>query len=122
MSTELGMTFVEECDPPDGQADQTKTAQPARAALAPRVLDLIKAGEMSRPDIARELGRTPKDGTVRRVVEALVQAGEIEVFDGLYKGVPGASSLKGSGTVAPHSEANVERWKRIASDDEAEPR
>lgn len=72
LSTELGLTFVDEWTPPEG-AEETR-GRPAREAprLAPQVLALVRErGPIHQADVARTLGRQPSDGTVRRVLEAL---------------------------------------------------
>lgn len=87
LSTELGMTFVEETDPPDGQAEAAK-GRPPRAVreLAPKVLASLDGDARSLSDVARACGRRPSDRTVRRVLEALIARGDVEHGeDGLYR-------------------------------------
>lgn len=51
--------------------------RPARSGLADQIKEVVRSATepMSRPDIARAVGRNPKDATLRRAVDDLIEAG-----------------------------------------------
>jgi hypothetical protein len=93
------MAIVEAVDGPDAAVT---SHTPRRDEVTDQALTLLGAQPRTRPDLAEALGRTRKDGTVRRVVEKLIQEhrikpdanGVLHVLDG----VPGARPL---GRLAP---------------------
>jgi DNA-binding transcriptional ArsR family regulator len=66
-------------------ASDAPTALPvsgtARVDVAAEVLDALASGPMSRPVIATALGRDKKDGTLRRALQQLDEAGSVEQLD-----------------------------------------
>jgi KaiC/GvpD/RAD55 family RecA-like ATPase len=70
-----GMVFVEPAD----AYEPGMGRPPVRAAqIRNQIVYLLREeGELPQPDIARRLDRTPKDGTVRRVLESLEAVGEV---------------------------------------------
>jgi hypothetical protein len=62
---------------------------PQRSVIAQSIVDLLEERKGSRATICKHLGRTEKDGTVRRALAELVDSGEIEKRpDGKYARVP----------------------------------
>ena len=111
LSTELGMVFVEQCDGPEGP-DVQPVGRPAtaRQELAPRVADIIRdGGGLSQSDVARQCGRKPSDGTVRRVLERLVADGAIERRNGAFHALPNCQIPSVSGNLASSS-GDLDRW------------
>jgi hypothetical protein len=69
-----GRTHLTEAAPPE----PPERATAARDELADRILDhLAGHGPTRRADLARALGRSPKDGTIRRAIYRLVDAGDV---------------------------------------------
>lgn len=109
LSTEMGMTFVEECDPPDAAAEAAKGRPPkAQHDLAPKVLAALADGPLPLASVARSCGRHHTDGTVRRVLAALVSRGDVERTEqGLYR-CQNAKPPRGPGILArPKTTENV---------------
>jgi hypothetical protein len=94
---------VEVADPYE-DPDEPERRAPARTALVPRFLTALGDRQMGLAEIAKRLGISPKDGTLRRVADDLESGGEIaRGLDKKYERctVPSAIGPKGSGTVAP---------------------
>ena len=73
--------YVEEAEGFDPDGDS-----PVRSGMRSEILKLFaKASELSRPEIATQLDRTKADGTVRRVVSALVEEGRLTKAGGKYR-------------------------------------
>lgn len=87
LSVEGGRVFVDQADPPEGEHTPA-AAQPVREELRPKVLAALTSIPQARADIARAVGRKPKDRSVGRVLETLRAAGEVEKREG----EPGAPS------------------------------
>jgi len=75
LSVERGMVLIDETEPPE-------TEPPARApvtsSLKPQVLAVLTDDPQPRADIARGVGRDPKDRSVGRVLVDLAAEGEVE--------------------------------------------
>lgn len=101
LGTELGMTFIEEVGAPEG-AEEAKRAPgrpaTARQELGPLVRSVLaEARPLTRTEIARAVGRDPKDRSVGRVLEALEQEGAARrLLDGRWEGGETPGPLKGA--------------------------
>jgi RecA-family ATPase len=80
LHAEREQVFIESADP----FEEKEPSVPKRADLAPRLL--AAASEPIRwPDLARAMGREPKDGTARRLRDDLLKSGELEkLSDGRF--------------------------------------
>ena len=110
LDAEYGMVLVGVAEPYE-DPDEPERVAPARHALAPRLLAALGKERLLLKDLAERLGINPKDGTLRRTADHLVEADEIvRGNDKRYERcrVPGAIGPKEAGTVAPgtpHSSA-----------------
>jgi hypothetical protein len=75
---EREQVFIEAADPFEGERSETRA--PKRAELAPRLITAA-ADPLLWPDLARAIGRDPKDGTARRLRDDLLGAGELVKLD-----------------------------------------
>lgn len=73
---ERGQVFIDATDSFVSEEDEEKPLAPARAELAPGLLQAA-ADPTGWPDLARAIGRSPKDGTARRLRDDLLGAGEL---------------------------------------------
>lgn len=105
LHVERGRVFVERADPYAGDSDAPAAARPVRAELAP---DMLAAATtpIAWPDLARAIGREPKDGTARRLRDDLLGAGELERLPdgdlqraGVPSGLAPTQTALGSGKV-----------------------
>lgn len=103
IGVEHGMVLVGEADPFEDDSEEVKA--PAQETLTPAVVAAIADTSMIMADICRAVGRTPKDGTVRRVVEKVAVKGEDGRWalkpDGARWGVPSATAPRGLAPLAP---------------------
>ncbi len=77
LHVERGRVYVDTASAYDGDVEATTQARPVRAELAPAML--AEAAEpIAWPDLARAVGREPKDGTARRLRDDLLTSGELE--------------------------------------------
>lgn len=97
------LVCLEEAEPPDGTTPPPQA--PARTEIAPQVAAVLdRATEpMTTAALCREVGRAPKDGTVRRVLDHLAAAGFCSREADGWRRVPSAASPRGGGTLAPPS-------------------
>jgi len=104
LSTDLGLTFVEECEAPTG-ADEAKPGRPAKARreLSPKILAALEQGPLNQSDIARACNRNPSDGSIRRVLDELVRQGKIGRREGRFYPLPNCQTPKGPGNLASPS-------------------
>jgi hypothetical protein len=102
LHTERGQVFIEAAEPFQGdEKEGAGKVPPPRHELAP---DLLEAASEPRrwPEIARALDRDPKNTTLRRLRDDLVDTGELEKLeDGRWRRCQSATTPKGNGTVAP---------------------
>lgn len=92
--SEGGRVFVDAAEPAETSESETERpeqAAPVRAALRPRVLAVLTAESQSRADIARAVGKDPKDRTVGRVLDILEREGEAQRDEGGWRRVAGIS-------------------------------
>lgn len=92
LTVERGMVCVDETEPhepTEGEGEDTdrRRTAPVRDELAPRVLAALESGPKPLKDIAAQLGRSAKDRTLRRVLDALAHEGEVERQAGLWSRV-----------------------------------
>jgi AAA domain/Toprim-like len=80
LHVERGRVFVDTSDSYEGDAEPTAAARPVRTELAPDML-AAAAEPIAWPELARAIGREPKDGTARRLRDDLLTAGELERRD-----------------------------------------
>lgn len=73
---ERGQVFIDETDGFESEDEPEKSLPPVRAELAP---DLLRAAgnPIAWADLARAIGRSPKDGTARRLRDDLLAAEEL---------------------------------------------
>ena len=76
LSVEAGRVFIDEADPPE-EEEPAKPA-PVTEELTPRVRAVLGEQPTSLADIARAVGHDPKNRSVRRVLDALLEAGDAE--------------------------------------------
>jgi hypothetical protein len=118
LSSVLEGTFIEEADAPDGDADEPVRGRPPKAQheLAPQLLAVLREhGPLTRAEGARMLGRHPKDGTVRRVLEKLDGERVRRLPDGRWGWVPESQNPSGSSpSGTPPSEDEVEHWADLS--------
>ncbi len=124
----LGVVFVDEVDP-FVHPDEPERSAPVRDALAPRILAAATGAPRSRADLARAVGRDPKDRSVGRVLTSLHAAGQLHR---VHSGYVLAEGWQGGGTLvepatpatpevaAPCTEGSFESLGRLldASDEE----
>src|SRR5207302_761578 len=99
LEVDRGAVHVTEAEPPDpGEVGK----RPVQTQLADEILELLEArGPMTRPKVAERLGRTRKDGSVRRVLDRLKEQGSVERDAEHRWGVPGAKRSTGPATGTP---------------------
>jgi hypothetical protein len=76
LHVERERVYVDAAAPFEGDSEVVAPSRPARAELAP---DMLQAASLpvTWPDLARAIGREPKDGTARRLRDDLLAAGEL---------------------------------------------
>ncbi len=72
LSVEGGMVFIDRAEPPE---DVNPPSGPVTGTLKPRVQAVLSDVPQSRADIARAIGREPKDRSVGRVLDDLAAEG-----------------------------------------------
>jgi hypothetical protein len=86
-------------------ADEPQAAPaPRRDGFVPQVLAALDGRRLGLAEIADAIGANPKDGSLRRAADHLVDGGEIvRGDDKKYERcrVPGATGPRGAGTAAP---------------------
>jgi AAA domain/Toprim-like len=88
LHVERGRVFVDAADSYEGDVEPSAAARPARAELAPEMLSRA-AEPIAWPDLARAVGRGPKDGTARRLRDDLIAGGELRrLGDGRFQVAP----------------------------------
>lgn len=80
LHAERGRVYVDAADPYESDAEGLAAARPVRAELAPDMLEAARE-PIAWPDLARAIGREPKDGTARRLRDDLLDAGELKRAD-----------------------------------------
>jgi hypothetical protein len=75
-----------------------------RADLAGELLEALGEEPQTVASLAREVGRDPKDGTVRRALTALAEGGRAARTESGWKRVP-VPTTKGVAPGTPHSSA-----------------
>ena len=76
LSVEAGRVFIDEADPPE--EEEPARPAPVTEELTPRVRAVLGEQPMSLADVARAVGHDPKNRSVRRVLDALLEAGDAE--------------------------------------------
>lgn len=118
MGTLVSLEVAEAFDTGEPQAPQA----PAREALAPRIRTVLEQapGPLPRAEIARQVGRDPKDRTVGRVLDRFAEMGHAERSEGGWRWrVAGGSPLSAAATLPPplaglpepHGLADLEGWQ-----------
>ncbi len=87
LSTSNADVFVERADPPTSAVP--RSAAPVVGELMPRVQAVIGPDPQTRADIARSVGRSPKDRSVGRVLRSLEDRRQVERVDRGYRRVAG---------------------------------
>jgi hypothetical protein len=76
LSVERGQVYVDEAEPPEGgEPDRGGRPPDVREELRPRLIAALTAAPQTRADLARTVGRGPKDRSVGRVLGQLVDEG-----------------------------------------------
>jgi hypothetical protein len=118
LSTELGLTFVDETEAPNGEAEPPARGRPPRVfeELSPRLLAVLEEhGPLTLAEGCQKLGRSPKDRTVRRVLEKLDGERVHKLPDGRWAMVSESGRPRGSDASDTRASAeDEERWKDLA--------
>jgi hypothetical protein len=107
---EAGRVFIDAAEP-FGKSDEEKPSAPVQAELAPRLLGAVRAAEAKGEPIptlaalADSIGRSSKDGTVRRLRDRLLKSGELVEISGVYRI---GADLEGANPVAPPESTDSE--------------
>ena len=112
LSADMGMVLIDETEPYVGDENEDERPRPRRQALSAQVEDVLlsamSAGlPLTRAEIARRCGRHPKDGSVGRVLDALVKSASARrdesggYFAALLSEGATVPSPYGHGTLAP---------------------
>jgi hypothetical protein len=82
LSADRGLVLIDEAEPPE--SEEAVNVQPVRTALTQEIIDMPGIGPdgfgLRRADIARGVGKNPKDGSVGNALAKLVEDG---IFDQL---------------------------------------
>ena len=100
LAVERGRVFIDAAEPPEEEAEATRPS-PVREELRPRVLAVLGDEPLSRADIARAVGREPKDRSVGRVLDDLARGGEAERDGAGWRGVAGWQAPIGGAPLVP---------------------
>ncbi|HEX7246269.1 MAG TPA: AAA family ATPase [Solirubrobacterales bacterium] len=100
LHVEREQVFIEAAESFVGEEGGECSHAPKRTELAPSLI-AAAADPTEWPDLARAIGRSPKDGTARRLRDELLKAGELVKLDDGRLRVPGAKTPIEDGTVAP---------------------
>jgi hypothetical protein len=76
LSVETGQVYIDQTEPPD--EDRRGSAAPVRSELRPKIRAVLTETAKSRAEIARAVGREPKDRSVGRVLDDLHADGYAE--------------------------------------------
>jgi hypothetical protein len=95
----LGLVFIDEAEPMEGHAEKPRSA--ARSKLREDVMDALRAGHTRQSKVAVATGRHPSDGSVRRMLTALVKKGEVDRLETGDFELPVARPPKGLATGNP---------------------
>jgi len=95
----LGCVFIDEVE----SCESVRTfAAPVVAQLTTEIVAAISDGAMTLADVARAVGRGPKDGSVRNALGALQRDGTIEKgSDGRWRGCKGANPPRADAPLHP---------------------
>jgi len=75
LSVERGMVFIDRADPPQ---EEPPAASPVVSQLTVSILEAASDEPRTVADLARAVGRGPKDGSVRNALSALQRSGEMQ--------------------------------------------
>jgi hypothetical protein len=95
-----GLVFIDAVEPYEGGT----AGATVRADLADQLLDVLGEEPQTMASLAREVGRDPKDGTVRRALTALAEGGRAARTESGWRRVP-VPPAKGLAPGTPHSSA-----------------
>ena len=85
LSIERDLVFIDEAAPPE--AISVKMGRPSimAAEIVPQILRSLREGPARQAELARALGRSPSDGSVRRLLAELEKRGEVhQLADGRW--------------------------------------
>jgi hypothetical protein len=94
IGVEHGMVLIGRADPFES-GEQESTPAPAQVELTPEVERVLLGGPRRLADVARAVGRDPKDGTVRRVLERIGTKGEDSRWGAQRKGAKCHGTYRG---------------------------
>ncbi len=121
---ERGAIYVDVAEPFTSDQEDAASAQPARATLAAEILAAMNGQPASVADIARAVGRSPKDGSVRNALAALQRSGDMDKRENRWCKVQGARAPRGFAPLHPpepvatsDEEAEIERAIALLDDD-----
>ena len=120
LSVERGMVFIDEAEAPDDTSEEPAT--PVVSQLTTRILAAANGNAMTVADIARAVGRQPKDGSVRNALSALERGGEMRRTDTGWCKVQRCNGPRGFAPLHPPDDVEGEldrlRAKGLLDDDE----
>jgi hypothetical protein len=102
LSVERGMVLIDAAQPPE---DEDEPAQPVVTQLTAAILDAVGDDAITVAEVARRVGRDPKDGSVRNALAALQRAGEMHKTEEGWCKVQGCKPPRGVAPLHPPAEA-----------------
>lgn len=99
LNVERGQVFIDEAEPAT-EAPPAAT-QPVRAELRPQVLAALTDEPQTRADLARAVGKDPKDRSVGRVLDTLREEGLATKTEGRWRRVASGNPLSTAATLPP---------------------
>lgn len=99
LEVDRGQVLIDPADPPEEHP--STAAQPVRAKLSDEILTCMTEVRLRLAQIAELVGRSPKDGSVRNALKALVRDGLLSREGDLYQKVQGAAVLKAPAPLHP---------------------
>ena len=95
LAVDRGRVLIDEAEP--FESEPTEPPAPVRTLLSTECLASLNGHPMRLAEIARAVGRGPKDGSVRNALAALAADGEVrKTREGLWERCKGAPPPKGS--------------------------
>ncbi|HTU78342.1 MAG TPA: AAA family ATPase [Solirubrobacteraceae bacterium] len=102
LEVDRGHVLINQAEAPE---EQPRTARPVRAQLSDQILAGFGARPMTLTAVAETVGRSPKDGSVRNALAALVEDGLIVRHGNEYEKVQNTSPIGGTAPLHPPGDA-----------------
>ena len=123
LEVERGQVYVDRAEPFEGHEEDEEEGRPVapvREELRPQVLAALGAESQSRADLARRVGREPKDRSVGRVLMELERDGDAERTEDGWRGVARGETPIGGRHPAttpanPHARAETGGGRPVAT-------